>query len=93
MNTPILSTIIRRLNKLEADVKKYIVVSVRAETAGSAPRVFYADLPASPVEGMWFYVRNGRKSGEGVGAGTGMIGVYTDGEWRCIDDLTQIVQI
>ena len=93
MNVPILNTIIGRLNKLETDFKKYIVVSVRAEIAGSAPRVLYADLPPSPIEGMWFYIRDGRKSGEGAGNGTGMIGVWTDNDWRCIDDLTQAVQI
>lgn len=93
MNTPILTSIINRITKLEVDLKKYIVVSVRAETAGSAPRVYYADLPAQPIEGMWFYIRNGRKAGETANNGTGMIGVYTAGQWRRIDDLTQIVEI
>lgn len=91
MNMPVLNTIIARLNKLEQDFKKYVVVSVRAEIAGSAPRIYYADLPATPIEGMWFYIRDGRKAGEGASAGTGMIGVWTAGEWRCIDDLTQQV--
>lgn len=55
------------------------------------PRFLVANLPPSPQEGAEAYAINGRRSGEGVGAGTGCP-VFADsaGAWRTHYDNTVV---
>lgn len=48
-----------------------------------------AALPASPTTGSIVYASNGRKAGEGAGAGTG-VPVYFQGVWRTFYDNSQV---
>lgn len=41
-----------------------------------------ATLPTSPTAGTIAYATNGRKVGELVGAGTGVLVYYSNGAWR-----------
>lgn len=53
-------------------------------------RSAYADLPTtSPTSlsnGRARFVTDGRKAGEGAGAGTGVPAVYSNGAWRRVED-------
>ena len=40
-------------------------------------------LPAAAAEGQRGFATDGRKAGEGVGAGTGVPCYYSNGAWRC----------
>ncbi|GJD63321.1 DUF2793 domain-containing protein [Methylobacterium frigidaeris] len=44
-----------------------------------------ATVPAGTA-GAVIYVSNGRKSGEGAGAGTGVVACYSNGNWRRLSD-------
>jgi hypothetical protein len=48
-------------------------------------RCLVSALPAGVVGGVAF-ATNGRKTGEGVGAGTGVLVVYSNGAWRRLSD-------
>ena len=64
---------------------------VIAEASNSAPSVYFADLPDPTNRRGWMrYVRDGRKVGEGAGAGTGCL-AYSDGvAWRRSSDDTTV---
>ncbi len=64
----------------------------RAEVAGGAQAITFAALPAAGQPGRLRFVTDGRKVGEGGGAGTGTL-CYDDGTaWRrCADDTTVAV--
>lgn len=66
---------------------RVLEVSERVEVAASVPAVAFADLPAAGQPGRERLVTNGRKTGEGAGAGTGVL-AYDDGtNWlRTADD-------
>lgn len=49
-----------------------------------------AGLPTGVV-GSWAYASNGRKVGEGVGAGTGVMAYFSNGSWRRPSDDTVVV--
>ena len=51
------------------------------DPANRLPRVAFADLPSSEGDGTQLFVTDGRKPGEGAGAGTGCPVVYTNGAW------------
>ena len=53
--------------------------------AASSERYLVANLPTG-YDGRRAYAIDGRKVGEGVGAGTGVEVVYSDGEWRIHQD-------
>jgi len=54
------------------------------------PAFKVANLPSASVAGRVAFASNGRKSGEGVGAGTG-VQVYADGvAWRRVSDDTTV---
>ena len=61
------------------DVNRYL-----AQFAGGLPPNIstFAALPASGVEGQTWYVSNGRKIGEGPGAGTGVEVYWSVSAWR-----------
>jgi len=50
---------------------QHLETTERAEVAGSFPRYAFVDLPTG-FDGAVTYVTDGRKEGEGVGAGTGV---------------------
>lgn len=49
-----------------------------------------AALPLAPPEGATAYATNGRKSGEGAGAGTGVPVYYSAGKWRVYRDDSEV---
>lgn len=68
-----IGAIIKRLRTLESNT--------RAEVAGGVVSVLFAALPTPGQPGRILYVSNGRKVGEGAGAGTGTM-AYDDGnDW------------
>lgn len=46
---------------------------------------------AVPFEGQWAFALDGRKVGEGAGAGTGVPCYFSNGQWRRPSDDTQVV--
>ena len=81
--TPIIEILTRRIRVLET--------SERAETAGGVATSTVAGLPAAGENGRLRFATDGRKTGEGGGAGTGVL-VYDDGvAWRRVDDGTAVL--
>jgi len=66
----VLVEILNRMRELEANG--------RSEVTGSIEAVLFANLPTPGQAGRLFFVTDGRKVGEGVGAGTGTP-AYDDG--------------
>lgn len=63
----------------------------RSEVTGGAESFTVAGLPAAGQTGRMRFATDGRKTGEGAGAGTGVL-VYDDGvAWRRVDDGTTVV--
>jgi hypothetical protein len=62
----------------------------RANTADSAPRRAFADLPTAAATGRWYWVTDGRQTGEGAGSGTGILAVDVNlsgvPTWVRVDD-------
>ncbi len=72
-----------RLRALEANE--------RSEVTGGVESFTVAALPAAGEGGRMRFATDGRKTGEGAGAGTGVL-VYDDGTaWRRVDDGTTVV--
>ena len=75
--------ILVRLRKLEANQ--------RSEVTGGVVRSTVAALPAAGDAQRVRFATDGRKTGEGAGAGTGVL-VYDDGTaWRRVDDGTTVL--
>ena len=56
-----------------------------------APNYTVAGLPVAGTAGRYAFATNGRKTGEGAGAGTGVL-CYDDGiAWRRVDDGTTVL--
>ena len=72
-----------RIRQLEANE--------RSEVTNAVPEVTFANLPAVGQAGRIRFVTDGRKIGEGVGAGTGVL-AYDDGgaSWRRPSDDTAV---
>jgi hypothetical protein len=70
----------------------FIECQERAEQAGAIQAILFVDLPVAGEAGRLRFVTNGRKVGEGVGAGTGIV-CYDDGLFwrRSSDDSTVAV--
>ncbi len=63
----------------------------RSEVTNAVPAVTVANLPTPQQAGRVRFATDGRKTGEGVGAGTGTL-VYDDGvAWRRVADDTTVV--
>ncbi len=78
----IIEPLAARLRALEA--------KERANFAGGVGSVAFADLPVASETGRGLFVTDGRKVGEGVGAGTGVL-VYDDAvAWRRASDDTTV---
>lgn len=77
------------IEKLSNRIRKLETAS-RAEVAGGVKSVLFVDLPTPGQVGRLIFVTNGRKVGEGVGAGTGVL-AYDDGvAWRRTSDDTTV---
>ena len=62
----------------------------RSEVTGGVVSVLFVDLPAPGETGRLLFVTDGRKTGEGGGAGTGVL-AYDDGvAWRRTSDDTTV---
>lgn len=82
-------TIADALERLASRVRN-LEATDRAEVAGGVPRFTVAGLPAASSAGRVAFATDGRKVGEGVGAGTGTL-VYDDGvAWRRTADDTTV---
>lgn len=71
---PVITAIVERLRKLETNQ--------RAEQAGAVEAVLFANLPAAGKPGRIMFVTNGRKPGQGAGAGTGVLAVDDGTIWE-----------
>lgn len=60
-----------------------------AVTNAMSEPVAFADLPAGE-EGQITFVSNGRKAGEGVGAGTGVLAFHDGSTWIAVDTGTAV---
>lgn len=93
--------VFRKLDKenslLKKSLKQLTVNSVRSEVTGGSAGYAYADLPTPNKAGMIAYCSDARKSGEGAGAGTGVLAVVTllggTLQWVRIDDMNQALQV
>ena len=72
------------LKQLQREARR--AKTARAEVAGGVSRVFFADLPATASEGSLLYVRDGLKTGQTTGNGTGVPVYFSDGAWRVFYD-------
>lgn len=63
----------------------------RAETAGAVKPILFANLPVAGEFGRLRFVTNGRKSGEGAGAGTGVLCYDDTLSWKRTADDTTVV--
>ena len=62
----------------------------RSEVTGGVQAVLFVDLPAAGQPGRLIFVSNGRKVGQGPGAGTGVL-CYDDGAfWETCDTSTPV---
>lgn len=78
----IVENLAARIQKLETNI--------RSEVTGGTQSTTVAGLPAAGQAGRIQFCTNGRKVGEGVGAGTGVL-VYDDGvAWRTCDTSTTV---
>lgn len=78
----VIATLVARIRKLEQ--------AERSEVANGVVSLLFVDLPAPGQTGRWRFVTNGRKVGEGAGAGTGVM-AYDDGvAWRRPSDDTTV---
>lgn len=84
MQDRLLETIVNRIRALEANG--------RSEVSGSIEAIAFVDLPTPGQPGRLRFVTDGRKIGEGAGAGTG-VPAYDDGVAfrRTSDDSTVAV--
>ena len=82
MQDRLLETILNRIRALEANG--------RSEVTGSIEAILFVSLPTPGQAGRLRFVTDGRKTGEGVGAGTGTP-AYDDGvAWRRTGDDTTV---
>lgn len=88
-----------QLNQVQTQVDRTKRVE-RAEMADSLPAYNLADAPLAADGGLGdgtsyvtlAWISNGRKSGEGVGAGTGVLAVFAAGsnQWLRLTDYTAV---
>lgn len=81
----------RRINVLRGEVAVNLARSERSEVAGGADEIAFTDLPVladGATNGDLYWCTDCRKTGEGVGAGTGVLVYYdeTTTAWKRISD-------
>lgn len=95
MKNPQIETMQREIAQLQKDIRRIIELSVRSEIAGGIATYTYADLPSPSRQGLLAIVTNGRKAGEGAGAGTGVFAVTLNIAgtitWTRVDDFSAVV--
>ncbi len=77
---------------LEVQTNRFreIEANQRSEVTGSIEAIVFANLPTPGQPGRFLFVTDGRKTGEGGGAGTGTP-AYDDGvAWRRTSDDTTV---
>lgn len=57
---------------LKKQIRQLTTLTYRSEVSGGIVSYAFADLPSPNITGRKAFVINGRKSGEGAGAGTGV---------------------
>lgn len=80
-----------RLDAVQRDAARSTARNERAETAGGVDSIAFADLPTAAIgagDGDIYWITNGRKTGEGAGAGTGVLVYYNSATatWKRISD-------
>lgn len=70
------------------DSDRSVAFSALLGSMGIAPCLFAA-IPAGFAEGM-IYVTDGRKVGEGAGAGTGVVCRWNGANWKTVDAGTTV---
>lgn len=82
-----LTILLARLDALQKQVSA-TSQQPRSEYTGGIARLTVAELPATGQAGQLFWVTNGRKSGEGVGAGTGVPAYWNSAtsQWLRFED-------
>lgn len=86
---PIVDAFRRTTEKL-ADRIRALEANERSEVTDGVESLAFASLPVAAETGRLRFVTDGRKLGEGVGAGTGVL-VYDDGvAWRRTSDDTTV---
>lgn len=79
------STINRMMRTIEMTMRKMISMGKVKVTTATLDPLTVAALPVRVLPGTIAYASNGRKNGEGAGAGTGVL-VFHDGTaWRACD--------
>lgn len=84
-----------QINAIKQEMGELTRLTERAETAGGVASSTLADAPlaadqSGPGDMLW--ITDGRKLGEGAGAGTGVIAYYNPGtdEWFRLSDDTAV---
>lgn len=90
MNMGIIDRLISRIERNETKIRKLSVQSLRSESTGGVESV--TGIPSTGSAGSLIYITNGRKSGEGIGAGTGIVAYHDGSNWyRFADDTVAAV--
>lgn len=83
----------RQIHTLESDVRSLHTVTEQSGYSDGIPSYTFANLPTQGLaNGTTFvtlaWVSNGRKTGEGAGAGTGVLAVYNNptGTWKRVGE-------
>lgn len=96
-NNPAMKKLQKDNARLQKNTRQLTTLTTRSEVTGGAAGYTNADLPTANKEGQIAYCSNCRKSGEGVGAGTGVLAVVTmlggTLQWVRVDDMNQAVQV
>jgi len=97
------SSMQEQIDALRVQLSQQTFVSQRAETADGARSFTYANAPRAAQGGVGaasqfvtlVWITNGRKSGEGAGAGTGVLAVYdaTINDYRAVGGTYDVVTI
>ncbi len=97
MNDPQIVRLKEEIALLKKQIRQLVTLTYRSEATGGVVSCLYADLPSANITGKMAFVTNGRKSGEGAGAGTGVLAVVAmlggTLQWCNADDNSQAVQI
>jgi hypothetical protein len=96
-NNPAITKLKRDNENAAKRIRQLTTLTARSEYTGGTQGYDYADLPSPNKAGMMAYCNDGRKSGEAVGTGTGVLAVVTllGGalQWVRCDDLNAPVQV
>ena len=86
-----IAQILQTLSDLQNQIEELTRKTVRSEYTGGVQRRTVADLPATASVGSLMFATDGRKTGEGAGAGTGVLCYYDGIAWRRVDDGTTVL--